>query len=188
MDEFEGAACRYEIDAADRICAVSERWLAFARENDAPELTREAVIGRSLWDFIAGAETRDLYRPILRRVREEDVSLIVPFRCDSPIFQRWMRLVLTPGSQGAIRLDGVLVRKLERLHLGFLEPHAPRRPHDLPICSCCKRVKLEARWLEAEDAIARLHTLGVEPYPELRYVVCRSCRSLVSGVPASGSA
>jgi hypothetical protein len=177
MGQSISAACRYEIDAADRISAVSEPWLAFARENDAPRLTRDAVVGRPLWDFIAGEETRELYRAVLRRVRDEDVSIVLPFRCDSPDFRRWMRLVMTPREMGRVCFDGILVRKRERLHLGIIDPHAPRLPEPLPMCSCCKRVLLESRWLEPEDAMVRFHALGAEPYPSLRQVVCDACRS-----------
>jgi hypothetical protein len=137
------------------------------------------VLGRPLWDFIAGEETRDLYRAILGRVRAEDVSVIVPFRCDSPAFRRWMRLVMTPGERGAVRFDGLLVRKLERIHLGILDTGLPRSRRELPMCSCCKRVRLGPDWLEPEDAVARLHVLGAEPYPRLQQVVCPSCRATV---------
>lgn len=188
MQETEGAPCRYEIDAADRITAVSDSWLEFAQANDAPGLTREAVIGRSLWDFIAGDETRDLYRAVLARVRNEDVPIILPFRCDSPEYRRWMRLVMTPRMSDCVVLDGVLVRKLERLHLGILDPQAPRLPDELPMCSCCKRVAIESSWLEPEDAITRLHALGAEPYPHLRQVVCDACRAHAEGAPAYGGA
>jgi hypothetical protein len=184
MDSIQQTACRYEIDADDRIRMLGGRWLRFARENDAPELTPEAVIGRPLWEFIAGAETHALYREVLRRVREEDVRLVLPFRCDSPSFQRWMRLVMTPRGGGAVRFDGLMVRKLERLHLGILDPHAPRRPQDLPMCSCCKRVHLDFDWLEPEAAIARLHVLGAEPYPRLKQVICLSCQSVAQSLTA----
>jgi hypothetical protein len=178
-------ACRYEIDADDRVRMVGDHWLAFARENDAQGLTREAVVGRPLWDFIAGAETRALYREVVRRVRRDDVRLILPFRCDSPNFRRWMRLVMTPLAAGAIRFDGLMLRKLERMHLGILDPQAPRRPQELPMCSCCKRVHVDSDWLEAEDAIARLHTLRAEPYPRLKQVICLSCQSFAQNLTAS---
>lgn len=185
MGEPAGSAFRYEIDAADRIRTVSEPWLEFARDNDAPGLTREAVLDRPLWDFIAGEDTRELYRAILRRVRAADVSVIVPFRCDSPAFRRWMRLVITPRDRGAVRFDGLLVRKRERLHLGILEPGARRSRKELPMCSCCKRVQLESGWLEPEDAIVRLHLLEEEPYPRLRHVVCDSCRTATEQIAPS---
>jgi hypothetical protein len=185
MGAFQEAACRYEVDAVDRIRMVDDRWLEFARENDAPGLTREAVVGRLLWDFIAGAETHALYREILRRVRGQDIQLILPFRCDSPVFQRWMRLVMTSLVDGAVRFDGVMVRKLERIHLGILDPHAPRRPQELPMCSCCKRVHVDSSWLEPEDALARFHILRAEPYPRLKQVICLSCQSVAQNLPAS---
>lgn len=187
MGERDGTATQYEIDADDRITQVSDTWLAFARENDAPGLTREAVVGRPIWDFIAGAETRELYRAILRRVRDEDVQVILPFRCDSPAFRRDMRLVITPGVGGDVRFSGLLVRKLERLHLGVLEPRAPRSSQELAMCSCCKRVAIGAEWLEPEDAVARFYELGEEPYPSLKQVLCDACRDAAE-VAAIGGA
>lgn len=188
MVALQAAPCRYEIDAADRIRSVGGGWLEFARENDAPELTPEVVVGRSLWDFIAGAETQTLYGEVLSRMRREDVWLSLPFRCDSPTFQRWMRLVMVSIGDGAVRFEGIMLRRIERIHLGILDPRAPRRPEELPMCSCCKRVYVDSSWLQPEDAIARFHTLRVEPYPRLRQVVCLSCHSVAQVGPASGRA
>jgi hypothetical protein len=185
MGEAEGGVIRYEIDAADRITAVGDRWLAFARENDAPSLTPEAVLGRSLWDFVAGDQTRVLYQEILRRVREHGVQIILPFRCDSPAYRRWMRLVITPRGEGSVRLDCVLERKLERLNLGILDPASRRSRDELPICSCCKRVAVESDWLEPEDAVTRLYELAEEPYPRLSHVVCEACEAAAKRAIAS---
>ena len=60
---------RYRVDATDRINWVDSWWLAFARENGASELTADSVIGRSLWDFVSGADTRRLFKAIHERVR-----------------------------------------------------------------------------------------------------------------------
>ena len=47
----------WAIDPEDKIIRVNEDWLAFARENEAPHLTPDAVINRPLWDFVSGGET-----------------------------------------------------------------------------------------------------------------------------------
>ena len=60
---------RYRVDARDRLVFVDPLWLAFARENGAADLTEQRVIGRSLWDFVADAETIRLYRELHARVR-----------------------------------------------------------------------------------------------------------------------
>ena len=58
-------ACVYTIDATDSISSVSPSWLVFARANGARELTRESVVGRSLWDFIDGERVHELYRLVV---------------------------------------------------------------------------------------------------------------------------
>ena len=65
MDEREFS---YSIDRDDTIASVSDSWLEFARENQASELTRDRVVGRRLWSFIAGRETRLLYEDVFLKL------------------------------------------------------------------------------------------------------------------------
>ena len=104
----------YSIDHNDSLLYVDEPWLAFARENRAPELTRDHVLGRSLWEFVAGAETRLLYESLFLKLRTSSGSIELPFRCDSPDRFRFMRLILESGPRESIRMTGILERERER--------------------------------------------------------------------------
>ena len=121
MGSAENPACSYFIDADDVLVSVDEEWLAFAKENAAPELTRGRVIGRPLWDFVEGERTRELYRELYERVRSRLTRLSVPFRCDAPDRYRFMRLELEPAAAGAIGCTGVLVREQTRVYLPILD-------------------------------------------------------------------
>ena len=57
------------IDDADKIVHVNDDWLAFARENTAPQLTASLVLDQPIWRFIQGQETSYLYKQIFGRVR-----------------------------------------------------------------------------------------------------------------------
>ena len=100
----------YVLDGHDAITSVSPAWLAFARENGAQELTAQAVLGHSLWNFIQGAETVRLYQAILRRVRSNSSRVVVPFRCDSPTLRRHMRLEISSQPLGCVQFISVLQR------------------------------------------------------------------------------
>jgi hypothetical protein len=171
----------YTLDAEDRIDTVSRRWLAFARENGAPELSRQRVIGASLWDFIADDGTRALYRRLFAMARSGNRPLFMPFRCDSPLVRRFMRLEIRHQSAGVLHLRSVLLRAEPRLYLSMLDRHRPRSDQRLTMCSCCKRVLVEpVGWIELDDAACRLRLLEADRVPFLRQQLCTACRDMVA--------
>lgn len=172
---------RYVVDSRDVIAAVSDSWNCFAVQNGAPELQRERVVGRPLWDFVSGAEVRYIYAQILDRVRASDAPVLLPFRCDSPERRRFMRLSISPILEGALQLDAVLVREEQRPTLVLLEPEASRSEQVLILCSWCKRARVDADdWLDLEAAVPRLDLLGRSP-PRLSHGICSSCERKLSG-------
>ncbi|MEO8257680.1 MAG: hypothetical protein ABI868_10095 [Acidobacteriota bacterium] len=74
----------YTLDASDTIIAVNDAWIAFAAANDGVPLLPPAILGRSLWDFIADHTTILLYRRLFERVRAGVGPVRVTFRCDAP--------------------------------------------------------------------------------------------------------
>jgi len=179
----------YSIHPDDTIASVSDAWLEFADENRAPELTRDHVVGRSLWSFVAGSETRTLYEALFHRVRTRAESFDLPFRCDSPDRYRFMRLVLKPGPGGSVDCEGILVRDQARPFYSILDRAFPRSTARLPMCSLCKRLyALESQWLELEVAIERMDLFDTASLPELEYTVCDDCRSSVRRTSGSGAA
>jgi hypothetical protein len=181
----------YQIDSQERIVAVGDDWLDFARGNGAPELTAEAVVGACWSDFVADPETRSLYGKIFDRVRLNDAELIVPFRCDSPDRFRFMRLVISPGLGGTLTCLGLLEREQERPFYSILDKAFPRSDRSLPICSLCRKVEVAPKeWLEIEDAVVRLDLLDSTRVPRLEERVCAECghRALHDGVEASPGA
>ncbi|MGC8838372.1 MAG: hypothetical protein ACP5UM_08145 [Anaerolineae bacterium] len=112
----------YRIDGQDRFVDVDENWLRFAQENGARHLARrEAVLGRPLWDFIVGQETRHLYELMLAKVRMGRATLQIPFRCDSPTCRRFMEMRMSPERQGGVRFTTWIVRLEHRAPVSLLE-------------------------------------------------------------------
>jgi hypothetical protein len=180
---------RYRIDEADRLVWVDALWLAFAQENGAAELTEESVLGRSLWDYVAGDEIRRLYMEINGRVRLTGRSVILPFRCDSPTLQRHMRMTITRGDAGQLLYESLLVRTRSQRHLGVLDSARARSASFLTVCSCCKKALLETvGWLDLEDIAVRLGLFEMQKAPTLRHTVCPTCVRTLLDAAGNGNA
>lgn len=168
---------RYAIDASDRIADVDDAWIRFARDNGAPHLTREAVVGREIWEFIAGEEVRSLYAILFQKVRSRDTAIILPFRCDSPAIRRHMRLVISPRSAETIRLEALLETIEPRPFVAVLNPDVPRSDRAVEICAFCMRIHFSPRrWAEVEDVVVRMRLFTEPRPPALRQSVCPECR------------
>ena len=167
----------YQLDANDVLVSVSDDWLAFARENGASELVAESVVGKSLWDFIPDEPTRTLYRDVFATVRATDQPVVVPFRCDSPTLQRFMRLEVRHHPGCGIDLRSILVRA-EPCERQLLLDRTARQSHNcVTMCSCCKQVLVEPHgWLSLEEANRHPRLCLVGKRPHIRYEVCTACR------------
>lgn len=173
-----GEPSTYTIDGAALIQSVDEAWLQFARENGAPELTREAVIGKSLWDFMSSSDTQNFYRAVFHRVRSKQIEVTLPFRCDSPELLRFMELHLRPGSDDSITLCGRLLRQEERDYVPLINSFLSGEDQKFTMCSLCKRVNAFGDWMEPEEAVKRFHIFETAHEPQLAHSVCNQCAHL----------
>jgi hypothetical protein len=172
----------WTIDGADVITSIGTDWDTFAAANGGASLSGSQVVGRSLFDFITGDDTQQIYRLLLHRVRALDAPIIVPFRCDSPDTRRYMRLEIRPMRQRGIEFHSVGLRVDARRHLRLVDASEPRLPTRLISCSFCLHVQIcEEQWLEAEDAVVRLGLLAREKLPQLVPGVCPACNASLRG-------
>jgi len=173
-----GRSSVWTIDRKDVITSVGADWDAFADENDASSLCGASVVGRSLFDFIAGEQTQRIYQWLLTRVRALDAPILVPFRCDSPDMRRRMRLEIRPLRNRGIEFRGVFLAADFRPYLQLLARNAPHSEPLLFSCSFCLRLRVSDReWIEAEDAVVRMGLLTREETPRLAYGVCPACNT-----------
>ncbi len=169
----------YRIDVADRLVSVGPGFDEFAAANEAPQLSSARVLGRRLWSFFGDAETVLLYESLVERVRRTGQPVRVPFRCDSPQRRRFMEMELVPVGEGAIEFRSALLRLEEQAPLPLYDARRPRTGDPLRVCGWCKRVRLEAGWLEAEEAIRALDLFARPQLPPLSHGICEDCRQRV---------
>jgi hypothetical protein len=169
----------YQVDAEDRLQSVSPDWVAFAQQNQAPQLNAEAVVGQPLFGYITGQETEHLYRLILDHVRRTGTPAVVPFRCDGPTVRRFMELSIQPELSGALTFEGRLLRVEERDAMELFDPSTSRSDERVTVCSWCKRVDAAGEWVEVELAVSRLGLFDSPLMPQLSHGMCPECAAKV---------
>ena len=166
----------WTIDAVDHITQINDAWLAFARENTAPQLTAAAVLNQPIWRFIQGQETAYLYKEIFGMVRAGKSLIKFPFRCDSPDCRRFMEMQLTRLPGNAIQFMAHVLREEWRQPVDLLDPSWDRSGEFLKICSWCKQIYIPERgWGEIEAAIESLDLFGHHSMPRMTHTICDSC-------------
>jgi hypothetical protein len=174
-----GETYNYTIDESDLIVSVDDRWTQFAQLNDGTELTRSAVIGRSIWDFIGGSDTRNLYRVVFERVRSENLSIKLPYRCDSPGLLRHMELEICVGRDKDLKLSGRLLRQENRSPSPSTDGSTALPEHNFLMCSLCKRVQESEEWINPEVVISKFNVFEAATEKRIEYSVCETCRDFV---------
>ena len=179
MTEGTGpGSCFYQVDGRDRITAVGGDWVAFAKANQAAaSCFPDQVIGRPLWDFIDGLETRHLYRILLERLRSLRRPVKLPFRCDAPDRRRFLELQIVPAAGDHLQFMSTLLREKPRAAVAVLQVDAPRSAEFITMCSTCKRVETAsaAGWDEVEVALAVLNYFNAVPVPQITHGICPDC-------------
>ena len=93
---------------------IGGAWDAFALENDAPDLLASAVLGRTLDDFVADAETRMIYAALVQRLLRTGEPIRFRYRCDSPGHRRHMAMVIERAAPDSVRFRSKVLRKESR--------------------------------------------------------------------------
>ena len=168
LDSLAGVA--YLVDAEGQILAVgSTHWRRFAKSNGGADIADDAaVVGRNLFDFIAGGDVADGYRQLIDRLKADPTRAFhLPFRCDAPSVRREMQMLVSTvpnGSGRAFLFQCLPLREVKRPPVDLLDhgsairlaDPAPRRS-TVTICSYCLNVRPHDRsgfrqslWIEQE--------------------------------------
>lgn len=166
----------YEIDDSDRIVFTCPNWLTFAAENAAPQLMETGVLETPIWSYIADDDCRTVYRMLFTKVRAHGSSLVVPFRCDSPTLNRFMKLTISLQDHGNLQLTARLVRAEPRPYQALLDPSIKRSDEFVTICSWCKKVKHPpGAWLAIDEAVQKMRLFLRPEMPNLTHGMCPKC-------------
>jgi hypothetical protein len=117
---------------------------------------------------------------LVRRIRGEVRSVDLPFRCDGPGVRREMDLHIAANSSGRFVLFSARLRSEEqRESQPLLVAGTPRSEEALTMCGWCDRFLVEGRWVEVEEAAARLGLFQLEELPAISHGVCPDCGEML---------
>ncbi|NBZ89270.1 hypothetical protein [Stagnihabitans tardus] len=133
--------------------------------NDCPSAVARAIIGRPIWDFVTGLDTRSYMNALLFAARSAGQSVSVRYRCDSIEEWRLYELLIEPLAENGLRLSH---RPLELIRRRT-PPIAPQG-EPLRCCSQCLRSRHGDRWEDSD-----IHP-ALEPH-KVDFVVCPLCKA-----------
>jgi hypothetical protein len=93
---MENRPTEYRLDFDNCIVGVSGPWDAFAAENGAPGAQSDAILGRRLWDFVEGHQTRALLNNLFMIVRLRGEGMKLQHRRDAPAVRRVFEMTVEP--------------------------------------------------------------------------------------------
>jgi hypothetical protein len=167
----------YRIDGENRLTAVGANWDDFLRANGGhPSSESRAVLGRSVFDFISGLDTLQLYHLLLQKVRRAGSPARVLLNCDSPDTRRRMVLTIQPEADGDLLFSSEVISVVAREPVRL--PEGDSAGGELvSICSFCKQIEAPAGrgWVDVEAYLhLSAHFTKVAP-PRLTHGVCPAC-------------
>lgn len=186
------------LDGLSGVCYVCDRgavvravgrsnWASMATRNGNSELARvEAIVGRSLFDFIEGHDVRAWYRSRLESLASGDTDQSVfVYRCDAPEMRRDIRMSITRlGAHEGFLFQNLTISESVRPPVDLFDFAAVmgliRHGQELPLvamCSFCQRVANSGgddetrNWVEAEE----YYRLGGQSRVRISHGVCSDC-------------
>jgi hypothetical protein len=170
----------YKIDAQDTIVFINDAWDRFALANDAPEMTRENVLKRSLWDFIKDVTTVQLYRDILKIARTGKIMQF-NFNCDSPDKIRSLEMIVSAEKNDGVQFQTRTLRIKQREPQNILDINVQRIERFINICGWCKSIEVALEeWKDLDEAISMLGLFKHDKLPRLTHGICKNCLQKMS--------
>ena len=165
----------YVLDHRDRIISVGEAWDHFADENGGMNVSSKDVIGRPLWDFVAGDTTRMWLETLFGSARLCGRTIERPYRCDSPNLKRFMQMRIGFEQGGILRIEHKILATEKRSAPVHFQYRAKALRNTRQRCSICGRVK-NGNWHEPIEANAEVPAVIL-----VVYTVCEDCRRIMPG-------
>lgn len=170
IDERDGMV--YHINESDQLVFLSDNWNHFAEKNAGAPLD---LLGQTIWDFIANDDLIAIYQEICHLVRKEQKPVSFDFRCDSPRKALFLKMNILPLENQYLEFRTQPIHEEAHAYYPLLDSKAPRQGELMRICSNCKALWVNDRWLALDEAVAVLQLLQQKNVPQLTHGLCECC-------------
>jgi len=164
----------YKIDKDNNIIFVNEEWDRFALSNFGEEIISEKILGKNLLDFIENISVKQIYLDIINQARKGNV-ITIDFRCDAPTCRRLLQMTIRPEKNNVVTFFSKAKEILSWDYINILDSKAIRSIELIPMCSWCKKIKMDSEWEELEQAIKKYGLLTQKQVPSLTHTICEDC-------------
>lgn len=166
----------YHLDHTGQITYLSDDWDSEAIAGEIGNLKATDIIHRSIFDFIADGDCLRIYKILIDRVQQDNLTLKFPYRCDAPQLRRYMEMEVFPTEAGTTGFKSCTLREEPRDPVILLDDSVQKSDQFVTICSWCMKIKTgDQQWLEAEQAIRHLGLFEQAPTPQLTHGICPAC-------------
>jgi hypothetical protein len=142
-------------------------------------LRDDAILGRSIFDFIQGDRTKMVIDSALSHSRAHNLTVHKHYRCDGPDVKRYFEMKLTPLPSSGMKAEHFLLKTEQQRYVPAKPDNAEyddRLVDLITRCSICCRYLWEGSWLEIEDYIVIRRTLFSQVFANsIEYAVCDRC-------------
>ncbi|OYP35174.1 hypothetical protein [Rhodopirellula sp. MGV] len=175
---------RYAIDKHDRLLDVNEEWGEFANSNEAgTTLHPDSVIGKPLWNYIRDPSLQSIYRRLLCLVRDSGKPVEFPFRCDSPLFRRYMCMTILTREDGNVLFISQTQRVVKRTEQEIRLTRAFQGFQPIRQCSMCNLFKIrDGEWAEADVLVLESKVLAADQPATVIWGICEHCRDKMAAL------
>lgn len=159
---------KYILSRSNEILSVGEGWDDLAAKHGGPVASE--VIGRPLFDFVAGAETVSYLNAIFFSCRRSGQSFTDVQRVDYNGTLRFFEMTIVPRTRGELEVSHLLVDQRQvPSPVGLRTAAAATKTK----CTVCCRSRRQGVWLALEVNLFKAEN-------SVDYVVCPDCRARAS--------
>ena len=139
--------CSYSINEDDVIYCTSGMWTEISVENGGSKDVAQDVVGTELWDHIQGLEIKSYLNAVFYAVRTSRHSIVLPYRCDTPIQPMLFSMTVALEQDGCLRVDHKAKPKLVDVRPSKNVVEVSQTGSQLK-CSVCCAFKVGKEWLD----------------------------------------
>lgn len=174
-----GLGSVYTIDALDRLIEVNHAFIQSLPPEFGIERPRQ-IVGRSLWEFVPSVATMQLWKVLLRRVRNIGAPVFIPMRIETYTRRHLIDFEVHALGNDDVRHVHQIIGFETRTAIALLDPGQPRDERTLSRCSWCSRVQVRlGLWLDIEVAHATLQLDEQQTMPRIADSACTTCKQSI---------